>query len=192
MSSSPPRLTDEQRRVVSMLKALLPNIPVSECRLVASTCSVRKMEPRQQLYRQGGRAHDAVLVLKGMLRASAQSAKGEHSLNVIRRGELCGESSLYALNAIRAASVHTVEASVLLTITPETLEQLTGTQFLAWLQSSLLRSTARRLRTNRLAIRKTWSATGQSKDSSSKDAAPAPARSSSWWDTLRSSLKELV
>ena len=115
--------------------------------------------------------------------------KGEHSLNVIRRGELCGESSLYALNAIRAASVHTVEASTLLTITPETLEQLSGTQFLAWLQSSLLRSTARRLRTNRLAIRKTWSTIGQTKASSQDD---APARSASWWDTLRASLKELV
>lgn len=190
MSSSPPRLTDEQRRVVGMLKGLLPTIPGAERRLVASICPVRKVEPRQQVYRQGAQARDAVLVLKGMLRASARSAKGEHSLNVIRRGELCGESSLYALNAVRAASVHAVEPSVLLTITPKALDQLSGTQFLARLQSSLLRSTARRLRTNRLAIRKTWSTTGEAEASNSEGG--APARSASWWDTLRASLRELV
>ncbi len=134
---------------------------------------------------------------RGLLRATAHGASSETTLNVIRRGELCGESALYALDTIRIASVHAVEPSVLLQLTPTSLDQLSGTHFLAWLQTSLLMSTARRLRTNRLVIRRTWMASTPveppTDDQQPVEVPEAAAdKPKSWWKTLRSSLKSLA
>ena len=64
------------------------------------------------------------------------------------------------------------------------------------LQRSLLMSTARRLRTNRLAIRKAWKSVQEvdstSSGSTASESAGVSTRSASWWDTLRSSLKGLA
>ena len=191
-------LDSDQLHTAQLIRSLLPNLPQEECVLVASVCPVRTVAARETVYRQGNSAEDAVLILRGLLRATAQSSKGEHSLNVIRRGELCGEAALFALDTVRAASVHAVEASTLLELTPAALDQLSGTHFLAWLQSSLLMSTARRLRTNRLAIRKAWSLsttveppTGPIEPVSLEEES-APVKPASWWDALRSSLKSLA
>ncbi len=187
---------EAEQACAQALHELYSELSPADCMRVAQVCSLRVLAAGSNVYLQGAPATDAALLLRGGLRAFARTRADEQALNLVRRGEFFGEAALFATSTVRAATVRAMSASEILVIPPQAVEALSGTRFLAILQRTLLESTAKRLRTNRLAIRRHWQVASAPEPKSSdvnapKESQSAP-RTASWWETLRSSLASLA
>lgn len=133
---------------------LFSGVPAAALEQLWSQGAAVQIPRGTEAFRQGAPADHCLLVVSGRLKAWAEQGGREQPVSDVFPGELVGEAALFDPSASRTATLRAWEDSLCLRLTPADLARLSGSPALAALQRHMLHTTARRLRTTHLAVRK--------------------------------------
>jgi len=123
-----------------------------------------------EVFVQGQPADCALLVVSGRLVASVGAGIGRRDVGDSRAGEIVGETALFSKFGKRSASVVAVEASRCLILDHEVLTTSPYNGALVAIETHLLGSIARRIRSSGRVIQRVW------KESGVEESAPNPKK----------------
>lgn len=137
------------------------------------------------IFRQGDRADVALLVVEGRLEATVEGGGTVRRVGEIGAGEVVGEQALFHPSARRNATVSALQPSRCLIISRELLENAADNQALVALETYLMGSLARRIRSTNRTLLHAW------KESTPKGAAGQVASLGSQGSNLLANLRRL-
>ena len=128
-----------------------------------------------EVFVQGQPADCALLVVSGRLVASVGSGVDRREVGDSRAGEIVGETALFSKSGKRSASVVAAEVSRCLILDNEVLTTSPYNGALVAIETHLLGSIARRIRSSGRVIQRVWKESGieESAPASTKKAAPS-------------------
>lgn len=109
-----------------------------------------------RIFSQGDVARHALMVIDGRLEASVQAGGRNRKLGEIGPGEVIGEAGIFSPGAIRTANVTTILPSRCIVITSELLVDAGENPAVMALETYLLGTLARRIRSSNVALMQAW------------------------------------
>ena len=148
-------------------------VPRAEIESLVALAPPQEYPADAVVFRQGDRADVAVLVVDGRLEATVEAGGKVRRVGEIGPGEVVGEQALFHPGARRNATVSALQPSRGLIISHELLENAADNQAVVALETYLMGSLARRIRSTNRTLRQAW------KEASPKTSVAAAAAGSS-------------
>ena len=130
---------------------------------IAELCRIARPVSFQQgdeVFLQGEEANCALLVVEGRLVAHVGSGAEKREVGDSRAGEIVGETALFSRSGKRSATVLAAEKSRCLILDEEVLLTSPYNEALVAIESHLLGSIARRIRSSGRVIQRVWKESG--------------------------------
>jgi len=108
------------------------------------------------IFRQGEPADRALLVVEGRLEATVEAGGRARRVGEIGPGEIVGEQAIFHPHGPRNAGVAALQASRCLVITPKLMEDGADNDALLAIETYLLGSLARRIRSTNRTMLQAW------------------------------------
>lgn len=142
------------------------SVPRSEIEALVALAPPQDYPADAVVFRQGDKADLALLVVDGRLEATVEGGGTIRRVGEVGPGEVVGEQALFNPVARRNATVSALQPSRGLLLSRELMERAADNQALIALETYLMGSLARRIRSTNRTLMQAW------KDSNPK---PAPA-----------------